>query len=465
MNRSENNTGKPLLVSFSKMIPVKGTCDVLVVGGGPAGVIAAVSAAREGARTVLAERFGSLGGMMTAGHVDPILGAVSRGTMADEFIARMRKLDGDIPPHVTRNGEEVAVDRETARIVMSSMLREAGVTVMLTAAFVDVTMSGDKVTGCILSSQAGLFAVEAKTVIDCTGDGCVAAAAGASFGFGITDTSEKEGYIPSEDTTGSLQPMTLEFTIAGVDESIGITAWGGTDPVKVPGGEFAGMEYRELCKLKNREGELPQNVSIVRLHRTTHPGERSVNATQANGFDPLDPASLGLAEAELRKQTEMCVAFLRKYVPGFENCILKTTADTLGIRESRRIAGLEKVVDNDVETGRQREDAVVHKAWFLIDIHNPKGGGQAEGHSKQAIPYDIPYGALVPAGTGGLLVAGRCISGTHRAHASYRVMKVCMAMGEAAGVAASVAARTGREPSEIAPCEVREILSSRGIEL
>ncbi|MCQ2428175.1 MAG: FAD-dependent oxidoreductase [Clostridia bacterium] len=465
MNYSQQHSSEQESVIFNKKIPVKEYCDVLVVGGGPAGVIAAVSAAREGSRTVLAERFGSLGGMMTAGHVDPILGAVSGGTMADEFISRMRTVDGDIPPHVTRNGEEIAVDRETARLTMSSMLREAGVTVLLTAAFVDVIGENGSVSGCIFSSQDGLFAVKAGTTVDCTGAGCVAAAAGADYGLGIMDLTSSEKYKPSDDTTGSLQPMTIEFTVANVDESIGITAWGGTDPVKLPAGEFAGTEYRELCKLKNREGELPKNVSIVRLHRTTHPGERSVNATQANGFDPLNPSSLGLAEAELREQTAMCVSFLRKYVPGFENCILKTSADTVGIRESRRIRGLETVVDSDVETGRERSDAVVHRAWFLIDIHNPKGGGQAEGHSKQAVPYDIPYGAMVPAGTKGLLVAGRCISGTHRAHASYRVMKVCMALGEAAGIAAAISSGTDRTPSLISPDEIRKVLISRGVGL
>jgi hypothetical protein len=152
-------------------------------------------------------------------------------------------------------------------------------------------------------------------------------------------------------------------------------------------------------------------------------------------------------------------------IPGFENCSIKTSADTVGVRESRRVRGIEYIVDSDVENGRMREDGIVHNAWFLIDIHNPKGGGQAEGYSKPAQPYDIPYGALVPIATDGLLIAGRPISGTHRAHASWRVMAICMAMGEAAGVAASKCSAIDCQPRDLDPAEVRKVLTARGVEL
>jgi hypothetical protein len=168
-------------------------------------------------------------------------------------------------------------------------------------------------------------------------------------------------------------------------------------------------------------------------------GERSVNATQLNGIDPLDPFALGDAEVELRGQIDACLKFLRTYVPGYENCHLKSSGATLGVRETRRIVGDAMVGDADVEQGLHYDDAVVHNAWFLIDIHNPAGGGQAEGFAQPAQPYDIRYGCLLPRGLENMLTAGRCISGTHRAHASYRVMTVCMAMGEAAGVAAALA--------------------------
>ena len=159
------------------------------------------------------------------------------------------------------------------------------------------------------------------------------------------------------------------------------------------------------------------------------------------------------------------MAFLRKYVPGFERCALKSTGSTLGVRETRRIQGDAIVNDTDVETGGRYDDAVVHNAWFLIDIHNPAGGGQAEGHSQLAVPYDIPYGALLPKGIDGLLTCGRCISGTHRAHASYRVMYVCFATGQAAGVAAALSAREKLTPRQLPASAVQEALMRIGVDL
>lgn len=442
-------------VEYSKSIPLTdGEFDVIVCGAGPAGVCAAVSAARQGSRVLLTERYGSVGGMLTMGAVSPLLGAVSNGTMYDEVCERIKT--GETSFVKTRNGREVLVDREVAKAALDGMLSEAGVTVWLGTAVADALteVTGDgrrRVTGVVLSTQSGLRAVKANAVIDCTGDGCVAALAGCEFRVG------REG-------DGRLQPMSLEFVLDNVKPDA-ITVFGGSDPVKIPSGPFAGMEFRELCKQKNLEGELPENVTIVRLHTKACPTERGVNATQVNGYDPLDPSSIAAAETALRAQIGVIVDFLHKYVPGYEDCRVVDSADTVGVRESRRIVGMDSVCDADVEKGRTRPDAIVHKAWFLIDIHNPSGGGQAEGHSHMAQPYDIPYGALVPIDTDGLLVAGRCISGTHRAHASYRVMAICMAMGEAAGIAASLAASRGLSPSGISAEDVRTVLAARGVEL
>ena len=440
-------------VLYQSKVPVVRECDVLVVGAGPAGVCAAVSAAREGASVILCERYGSVGGMLTMGNIDPILGQVSRGTYYDEITRRLFEIDkGAVPSEGTRIGREIPVNRETAKIVLDGMIAESGVELWVGAAFVDALVEDRKVTGAVFATQSGLRAIRAEITVDSTGDACVAASAGAEIEFG-------------RESDGGIQPMTLEFTVTGVDESIAISVWGGSDPIKIPAGEFAGMEYRELCKQKNREGELPEFVSIVRLHKTAHPGERSVNATQINDLSPLDPSDMGKAELELRDQIKKCVDFLRKYIPGFENCTIKASADTVGVRESRRVRGIEYIIDSDVENGRMRKDGIVHNAWFLIDIHNPKGSGQAEGFSKPAQPYDIPYGALVPINTDGLLIAGRPISGTHRAHASWRVMAICMAIGEAAGIAAHKCAVRNTRPRDLDPQEIRAVLAARGVEL
>ena len=422
--------------------------DVVVAGGGPAGVCAAVSAARAGAKVVLAERFGCLGGNLTLGHVSPILGKVCPGTMVDEVRRLLNANHLNAPKVMTRNGPEEHIDHEEAKGVLAKLCADAGVTVLLCAPVIDAVMEGNRIVGIVVDTPKGLRNVRAKVVIDATGDGRVAMASGAVCKIG-------------RDGDGATQPSSLEFVVDGVDEKVGLTAWGGTDPVKLPSGE----EYRALCKRMNAVGELPENVTIVRLHRTFYPGERSVNATQVNGVDALDPVAVGRADAELRRQIDMCVAFLRKHVPGYEKCRVKSTADTLGVRETRRVMGDAMVVDDDLLEGRKYADAIVHDAWFLIDIHNPKGGGQAEGHSHPAKPYDIRYGAFLPKGVEGLLTAGRCISGTHRAHASYRVMTPCMAMGEAVGVAAALAVQRGTTPRAVRAADVREALKQRGVKL
>ena len=268
-------------------------------------------------------------------------------------------------------------------------------------------------------------------------------------------------YKIGRDVDGRTQPVTLEFTINIVDESSAIMCFGGIDPVTLP----IGKKYSELCKECERAGILPKNVSIVRVHRTFYQGERNVNATQMNDINPFDEDSLYQDDVQLRNQIDVVMNFLRKYIPGYENCMLKTTADTLGVRETRRIMGEYVMCDEDVEQGIKHQDAVVHDAWFLIDIHNPSGGGQAEGHSKMAKPYDIPYGALIPLGVENLLTAGRCISGTHRAHASYRVMAICMATGQAAGIAAALSLKENVTPRELNASSIRETLESIGVEL
>lgn len=422
-----------MTIPYSANLPILGRYDVAVAGGGPAGIAAAVRASRDGASTLLLERSGALGGNLTLGHVCPILGSVAPGTFYDEVAALLRRGHEDVPLHKTRNGVELPVDHEEAKCRLTALVAESGVKFMLQAPVVDTLREGNRVTGLVVSTPTGLGAILAHTVIDATGDGTVAALAGAETAMG-------------RDSDGLTQPCTLEFLIAGVDERVGITAWGGSDPVKLPDGR----EYRQVCRAAEASGELPKNVSIVRLHRTYRPGERSVNATQYNGVRGLDPASVAEAEVELRRQIEMCVAFLKKNVQGYADIRVVSSASTMGLRETRRIMGDYVVCDADVEQGRKHEDAAVRDAWFLIDIHNPAGGGQAEGHSQPAKPYDIPYGALLPRGLEGIMTAGRCISGTHRAHASYRVMAICLATGEAAGKVAAEAAKTGKTARECA---------------
>ncbi|MBQ8232561.1 MAG: FAD-dependent oxidoreductase [Lachnospiraceae bacterium] len=432
---------------YRKEIPETVRTDVLVVGGGPAGICAAVAASRQGVSVMLVERYGAVGGNLTLGSVSPILGKVAPGTMYDEVITLLAEKHAGEEKIETRNGKEIHIDAEEAKGILIRFLRENHVNVMLQCSVADVIKEGNAVTGLVVTSPTGLQVIKAARVIDATGDGLVAFLAGCEYHIG-------------READGLTQPVTLEFTIDHVDESKAIMCFGGSDPVLLPDGK----KYADFCKECEQAGILPKNVSIVRLHKTFYKGERNVNATQMNNISGLETADLYTAEVELRRQIEVIVDFLRKYIPGYEDCMLKTSASTLGVRETRRIVGECMVTDNDVEQGNHYEDAVVQDAWFLIDIHNPAGGGQAEGHSKMAIPYDIRYGALVPLKVDNLLTAGRCISGTHRAHASYRVMAICMATGEAAGIAAALSVKMNVSPRQLKPEIVRSALKAKGVD-
>lgn len=421
--------------------------DVIVAGGGPAGIAAAVSAARQGAKTALVERYGILGGMLTSGHVQPILGRAEGRTMYNEIVELLSE-GHNVCQVVTRNGSEVGLDLEETKLRLLELAVDAGVYVYLQTPVVDVIMEGSRVAGIKICTPEGIRELRSKAVVDSTGDGFVAALAGAPFEVGRS-------------SDGRCQPVTLEFTLDNIDETYGFTCFGGSDPITLPNGR----KYSAVCKEACAAGELPENVSIVRIHRTLHSGERNINATQVNGRNTLTVEGNVEAELLLRRQIPVIVDFLRKVAPGFENCRLKSSGSTLGVRETRRFIGDYVISDTDVETGARFPDVVVHKAWFLIDIHNPAGGGQAEKHSQPATPYDIPYRSLLPKNVEGLLLSGRNISGTHRAHASYRVMGVALATGQAAGTAAALSAKENCTPRELDYHKVQDALTAYGANL
>ncbi len=426
---------------------MKNNYDVIVAGGGPSGVAASVSAARQGAKTALVERYGILGGMLTSGHVQPILGYAEGRTMYNE-ITELLGQGHKTEKIVTRNGPEIGVDVEQAKHRLLKLAVSEGVDVYLQTPVVDVVIENQRLTGVKVLTATGIEEMRAKVFVDSTGDGFVAAMCGAPFEIG-------------RESDGKCQPVTLEFTICDVDETYNFTCFGGSDPVTLPDGR----KYSEVCKEACGRGELPKNVSIVRIHKTLYRGERNINATQVNGCNTLSALEYTKAELELREQIPGIIEFLKKNAPGFEKCRLKSTGSTLGVRETRRFVGDYVISDSDVETGARFEDVVVHKAWFLIDIHNPTGGGQAEKHSQPATPYDIPYRSLLPKNIEGVLLSGRNISGTHRAHASYRVMGVALATGQAAGIAAALSAKENCTPRELDYGKVQKALCEQGARL
>ena len=428
-------------VSYTREIPVYKRFDVIVCGAGPAGICAAVAAARQGAKVALLERYGVPGGNLTCGHVGPILGMVGKGTMRDELMALLEVPDNDM---IGRVG--VAHDMQRAKTVLTEFIHHENIEVYLQTMAADALVEDHRVTGVVISTKEGLLALEGKVVVDATGDGDVAAFAGCQIEKGRED--------------GLMQPVTLEFTLDNVDEDRGVICIGDVDDVA-----FNGQRFLDYCKQCAQKGMLPEHLAAVRLHPTVHKGERQVNTTQANGVDSTKIEDLYPAELALRGQIDTLIRFFRENLPGYENCKYIASGTTTGIRESRRVVGEYLITAEELAAGKRFDDVVVHKAEFIVDIHNPAGAGQAEEKIQYVVPYDLPYGCFVPKGVDGLMTAGRCISGTHRAHASYRVMSICMAMGQAVGVAAALCARQGCQPRELDVKALQKELAELGVEL
>ena len=411
--------------------------DIVIAGAGPAGIAAALEATRSGLKTALIERYGCVGGNLTLGYVGPLLGKVCPGTIAEEIEDAICAKRGAVP------------DFERAKIALTSMLDEAGVDVYLQTSVIGAERIGENIKNVYTSGKFGALSFSAEVYVDATGDGDLAVQSGCRYEMG------REG-------DGLVQPVTLMFVIDGVDPRQPLLCRHEEDYTELGDGR----EYLDLCHKACRTGELPENVNIVRLYATGVNTERMVNATQENRIDPLDPTDVFKAEASLRRQIGKIIEFLKNNIPGFEDIHIKGSASTLGVRESRRILGRYQLTEQDLMEGRVYPDSVVHKANFCLDIHNPSGAGQAVHEERRPVtpkPYDIPFSAMCPIGCENLITAGRCISGTHVAHSSYRVMRICMAMGQAAAAAASVMCKTKTTTSTVDVEAIRNHLIGRGV--
>ena len=427
------------MYQLSRQIPVMGEYDILVAGAGPAGLCAAMAAARAGARVALVERHGTVGGNLTLGHVGPIMGKLNPDTMAGEI------------NDLLNGGTGMVHDTEDAKRRLMNWIDHDLIDLYLLCPVVDAIMEAGQIKGLVVGTQSGMAAIFARIVIDCTGDGVVSHLAGAPWVMG------REG-------DGLVQPATIMYTIAGIDPRQTMVCTHEADETILPDGK----SYLQLCRDACADGRLPENVNIVRLYRCADdPAKRLVNATQENRVNALDPQDMVRAERSLRNQCQQVVTFLRENVWGFEHCYIESSADVVGIRESRRVLGEYVICGEDLKYGMQFPDPVVHDAFFCIDIHNPDGAGQAESGNKpfELEQYDLPYRAFVPLNVEGLYTCGRCISGTHRAHASYRVMNTVLAMGQAIGTAAALCVQENVLPRQLDYSLLRRALTDMGVHL
>ena len=450
-------------VSFD--VPEKIDCDVLVVGGGPAGIAAAVASARQGAKTTLLEQYNCVGGMATVGLVGPFMTAydtdgkeqIVKGVF-DELVNRMVDQGGAIHPSDVPAGSDYVsfiheahhnatpFDPEAMKYVAMELLLEAGVDVRLHSRLTSTQSEGNRIEHIVISDKGGLGVARAVMYVDTTGDGDLAAQAGNPF-----EKGRKQD--------GKLQPATMFLRIGDVDDEK-VAEWA-REYLK-PGERL----FESLVTEAKREGVFPENCprESVGMYRQPRKGEWRINTSRVLGIDGTDPDSLTRAEIEGRRQAVALVKFFNQFCPGMEKAYLIDTGAQVGIRETRRIIGRYMLTREDVLQARRFEDAIARYSFFL-DIHNPDGGGQEtaqrlfiEGGSF----FEIPYRCLVPSVVTNFLMAGRCISADHQANGAVRVMPACFATGQAAGAAAAIAVQSGCSPGEVNVKDLQSTLRNSG---
>jgi hypothetical protein len=450
----------------ARELPIIAEPDVLVVGAGPAGIGAALAAARNGAKVLLMERYGFLGGNLTIAMVNPMFTfhdvsgrQVIRG-IAGELVDRlvqMKASQGHVTDLTFDNASMTPFDPEGMKILLFQMVLEAGVELLLHTSAAAVQTEGERVTAVIVENKSGRQAICPKLVIDCSADADIAAWAGAPFRKG-------------REEDGALQPVTLFFRIAGIDET-GLRTWmkqnrdllkdSPTD-AEIDGQEaLAFLGLNGLIKQAQTRGDFPPDAAPRMLfYQLPQPGQVAVNATRLQGIDGTSAADLTRAEILTRQQAWDIHQFLKRHVGGFERSYVLDTGVQVGVRETRRIVGDYTLTEHDVLSNRAFPDGIAC-GTFAIDIHPPEGEQQVFTGSGKAV-YEIPYRSLLPQGFDNLLVAGRSISATHAAFGSSRVMATCMGIGQGAGTAAALALRAGVGTRQLDPTDIRRALLEQG---
>lgn len=468
----------------AREVPVVSRVDVAVVGGGCAGLGAAIAAARNGARVALVERLGFLGGCVTATMMD-VLWMFRAGNrkavegIGMEMLRRLKEQGGvDGEP-----GHRVYVDTERFKLLADQMVEESGVELWLHALGVSPIVEGDALSGVIVESKSGRQAIRAGVVVDASGDGDMAARAGASYEMGRPED-------------GRVQPVSSAFRLTNVDLEAVRSYW-----AQHPDDLF----FARLVKVARERGDFTVPRTRIIFHGVRPWGELTgINATRVFVQDPTDSRQLTAAELENRRQVYQVADFLRKYVPGFAGCEVSYIATQVAARESRRILGEYTLTEDDIARGAEFTDAVARYPCFL-DIHNPAGidtrllfprpenpgddpllqawstgdpnscfesgirparlSGGYSGDPVETAPsalFDIPYRCLVPLRVEGVLTSGRCISATHVALGSVRYLAASFATGQAAGTAAAMAALGNLRPRQVEVAALRGRLVEQG---
>lgn len=437
------------MFTYRKNLPEFGAFDVVVVGAGSAGATAAIAAARAGARTLLIEKLPFLGGTSTA-VLDTFYGFYTPGKSArkvvggipDDLVAELRRIGPVLErPNTFGAGTGITYHPDELKIAWERLVRSSGCAVLLHAFVQDAVRDGDVITGLVIASKSGLQFVRAKVLVDASGDADVCALAGVPFELAGAEAPA--------------QTLTTTFRMANVDVPQRRTLK--KEQVHALMAEAAD---RLGYKLPRKEGS--DHVTPVEQMTATIMTRLSSVARQPDGTlaNASDPALLSAAEMDGREQALEYIRFLRDRVPGYQQARLATFGAQIGVRETRRVHGLYRLTKDDVLSARQFDDQIGLCGAPIEDHH--EGADTKWLYLPDGQCVGIPYRTLVPQHADNLLVAGRCFSATHDAHASVRSMGQCMAMGQAAGTAAALAVRPRRRVADVDLGALRETLRATG---
>jgi hypothetical protein len=440
--------------------------DVVVIGGGPAGSIAAIAAARRGAKTLIVEKYAYLGGALTAAGTGPQMTYHAGKTQVvkgipDEIVQRMVEL-GFSPGHmedaVGYASSITPFDAEGLKLVLETTAEEAGVTILYHTTYMGCTVSGGRIESIDLVAKNGMFTVKANVFIDASGDADLATHAGVPSVFG-------------RESDNLAQPMTMNLKLEGVDRdrvieyiqthkadmysSIPFERLSDLPRCAILGGY-------SLVKLAKENGDFNIDRDMVLCFETNIKGQFIVNISRITRHSALDPFELSRAETEGRKQAHQIAAFLKRYFPGFENSYIISTGPNIGIRESRKINGVYKLTAEDIIENRMFPDAIA-MGGYPVDIHSPDGEETNHRFLKPGSWYSIPYRSVITNEIDNLFVTGRCLSATHEACAAIRVTPIVMAISQGVGTAAALAVKMNIPVQKIDINELRNQLKQDGV--
>lgn len=408
--------------------------DVLVLGSGPSGFAAAYTAAKNGANVIIVEQSGDVGGISTSGLMSHWTGSCASPLYHEILRRSSKKNEGEF-----KNKIVDLIDPEKLKTLYLEMLAETGCKLMLYSFAEDAICDNDKVLGATVINKSGRTAIYAKVTVDATGDGDIAARAGAEFALGRKDDNK-------------MQPATLMFKVGGVDYERAVFLGSFESTYETPNGEL-----QDLAKQ-----HIPYPAGHILTYKTTLPGIVTCNMTNAIDIDGTVADDLTKATLTCRRQMDDIIKYLRNYVPGYEKCFVVSSASLIGIRETRHFKGKYTLNEQDILEAKVFDDYVVKDACFNFDVHNISGAGLdktgVQKHFSQKKGYTIPYRCLLPEKKENLLLCGRNISGTHMAHSNFRAMPICLGIGEAAGAAAAVAALQNISLNKVSAEQIRELI-------